>query len=156
MTYIQVEFRSAPRGCRSGKQVKNKSYKIKTITTNVTNSNNAIPSHCRSSVASIKSTLTTIEPLTQFSQITDKRISLGIVNTQSICGPEGKTKVFVDYVLGAKIDICLITETFLTEENNVTRADLHPIGYKFSDQPRISGEARGGTGVFYQSRILLG
>ena len=42
-----------------------------------------------------------------------------------------------------------MTETFLTEHNNVTWAALHPSGYVFQDQPRPNGAARGGIGIFY-------
>ena len=62
-------------------------------------------------------------------------ISLNVINTQSICGPSGKTEDFLDHVTGGKVDLCVVTETFLTEHNNVTHAALHPSGYAFKDQP---------------------
>ena len=63
------------------------------------------------------------------------RISLNIINAQSICGPSGKTEDFIDHVTGGLVHICAFTETFLTEHNNVTHAALHPSGYAFKDQP---------------------
>ena len=49
------------------------------------------------------------------------RISLNVINAQSICGPSGKTADFIDHVTGGQVDLCVVTETFLTEHNNVTR-----------------------------------
>ena len=61
-------------------------------------------------------------------------ISLNVINAQSICGPSRKTD-FIDHVTGGQVDLCVVTETFLTEHNNVTCAALHPSGYAFKDQP---------------------
>ena len=76
-------------------------------------------------------------------------ISLNVINAQSICGPSGKTEDFIDHVTGGQVDLCAVTETFLTEQNNVTWAALHPSGYAFKDQPRSNGDATGGTGIFH-------
>ena len=62
-------------------------------------------------------------------------IYLNVINAQSICGPSGKTEDFIDHVTGGHVDLCVVTETFLTEQNNVTQAALHPSGYAFKDQP---------------------
>ncbi len=75
---------------------------------------------------------------------------MSLVNTCSISGPKGKTQDFLDYVTGTKTDITVVTETFLTDRHDDTRAQLHPSGYAFVDQPRLSGAARGGTGLFYR------
>ena len=63
--------------------------------------------------------------------------------------PAEKTENFIDHVTGGQVNLCVVTETFLTEQNNVTRAALHPSGYALEDQPRSNGEARGGTGIFH-------
>ena len=78
-----------------------------------------------------------------------------LVNTRSICGPPGKTDDFLDYAIGSHLDICIVTETFLTEHNNVTRATLHPQGYSFDDQPRINGDPRGGIGIFHKNSFKV-
>ena len=70
-------------------------------------------------------------------------ISLNVINAQSICGPNGKTEDFIDHITQSHADICVVTETFLTEQNTVTRAALHLPGYVFLDQPRSNGAARG-------------
>ncbi len=77
------------------------------------------------------------------------------MNTRSICGPPGKTDDFLDYSIGSHLDICLVTETFLTEHNHVTKATLHPPGYSFLDQPRLNGDARGGIGVFFKNAFKV-
>ena len=46
-----------------------------------------------------------------------------------------KTEDFIDHVTGGQVDLCAVTETFLTEHYNVTCAALHPTGYAFKDQP---------------------
>ena len=73
-------------------------------------------------------------------------ISLNLINAQSICGPNGKTEDFIDHITKSLVDICVVTETFLTEQNTVTHAALHFPGYAFQDQPRSNGAARGGIG----------
>ena len=80
---------------------------------------------------------------------TPNLISLNVINAQSICGPSGKTEDFIYHVTQSQADICVVTETFLTEHNNVTWAALHPSGYVFQDQPRPNGATRGGIGIFY-------
>ena len=82
-------------------------------------------------------------------------ISLNVINAQSICGPKGKTVDFIDHITQSHVDICVMTETFLTEQNNVTRAALHLPGYAFQDQPRSNGAARGGFGIFYHDSFQL-
>ena len=82
-------------------------------------------------------------------------ISLNVINAQSICGPSGKTEDFIDYVTEGQVDLCVVTETFLTEQNNVMLAALHPSGYAFKDQPRSNGVARGGTGIFYHDSFQV-
>ena len=76
-------------------------------------------------------------------------ISLEVINVQSICGSSGKTEDFIDHVTGGQVELCIFTETFLTEQNNVTWVALHPSGYAFKDQPKSNGDARGGTGIFH-------
>ena len=82
-------------------------------------------------------------------------ISLNVINAQSICGLCRKTEDFIDHVTQSQVDICVVTETFLTEQNNVTRAALHPSGYAFQDQQRSNGVARGGTGIFYRDSFQI-
>ena len=61
-------------------------------------------------------------------------ISLNVINAQSICAPSGKTEDFIDHVTGDQFDLCVVTETFLTEHNNVRHAALQPSGYACKDQ----------------------
>ena len=82
-------------------------------------------------------------------------ISLNVINAQSICGPNGKTEDFIDHITQSLVDICVVTETFLTEQNTVTHAALHVPGFAFQDQPRSNGTARGGIGIFYHDSFQL-
>ena len=86
---------------------------------------------------------------------TPNLISLNVINAQSICGPSGKTEDFFDHVTQSQADICVVTDTFLTEHYNVTRAALHPSGFVFQDQPRPNGAARGGIGIFYRDSFQI-
>ena len=61
---------------------------------------------------------------------------------------------FIDHITGGQVDLSVVTETFLTEQNNVTQAALLPSGYAFKDQPRSNGDARGGTGIFHHDSFL--
>ena len=80
---------------------------------------------------------------------------MNVINAQSICGPNGKTEDFIDHITQSLVDICVVTETFLTEQNTVTRAALHLPGFAFQDQPRSIGAARGGIGIFYRDSFQL-
>ena len=82
-------------------------------------------------------------------------ISLNVINAQLICGPNGKTEDFIDHITQSHVDICVVTETFFTEQNTVTCAALHLPGYAFQDQPRSNGAARGGIGIFYHDSFQL-
>ena len=82
-------------------------------------------------------------------------ISLNVINAQSVCGPSGKTEDFIGHVVQSQVDLCVVTETFLTEQNNVTRAALHPSGYAFQDQPRLNGVTRGGVGIIYRDTFQI-
>ena len=69
--------------------------------------------------------------------------------------PNGKTEDFIDHITQSLVDICVVTETFLTEQNSVTCAALHLPGFAFQDQPRSNGAARGGIGIFYRDSFQL-
>ncbi len=144
-----------PRGTRAGKNRKNKVFTIETI--------KAKSTHCPSRKGVVHSqefslhsqNLVNVKLEKSLPSTSSKGINLSIVNTRSICGPPGKTEDFVDYTIGSHLDICIVTETFLTERNNVTRATLHPQGYSFVDQPRLNGDARGGTGIFFKNGFTV-
>ncbi len=76
-----------------------------------------------------------------------QKVNVSPVNVQSL---NNKTQDFMDYVIGCRSDLCIITETFLIDLSTVTRSALQPNGYYFIDQPRLSGQARGGTGLLYR------
>ena len=75
-----------------------------------------------------------------------KQFSLSCVNTGSV---RKKTASLVEHVINSNIDICAITETWLNEKDDVTRAALKPEGYSFQDHPREADRAGGGTGIMY-------
>ncbi len=148
-----------PRGCRSGRQVKNKLYNIPTIKANLDKFPVLTPSRSRSSVAQnpavSKDNLVSVHIEKSLPDVRNKGVNLSLVNTRSICGPPGKTQDFLDYTFSSHLDVCIVTETFLVEHNNVTRASLHPPGYSFVDQPRLNGQARGGIGIFHKNSFKV-
>ncbi len=77
------------------------------------------------------------------------KFTLCLVNTRSVKGPAGKTEDTVNYVLCHNVDVCIITETWLTEKDTVTKAALQPQGYKFKDCPR-SVRRGGGIGIMFK------
>ncbi len=118
--------------------------------------------HCRSSVARSQpsynshnddsrgvnvSNLTNVTITKGFKSTSGSKISVSLLNAQSL---NDKTQDFMDYIIGIRSDLCFITETFLTDLSTVTRAALNAHGYRFIDQPRLSGAARGGTGLLYR------
>ena len=77
-----------------------------------------------------------------------KQLRFGIVNTRSI---RNKTSDFIDHVLDNGIEICAVTETWLTDKDSVSIAALSPNGYSFANFPRPSSRSGGGTGVFFNN-----
>ena len=56
-----------------------------------------------------------------------------LVNARSI---RNKSSDIFDYICERKIDLCALTETWLRSDDDATRAEICPTGYKFLDQPR--------------------
>ena len=52
------------------------------------------------------------------------------------------------YVISNKIDLCAVTETWLTQNDDAVRAACQPEGYTFLDQERLAYRKGGGTTVF--------
>ena len=82
------------------------------------------------------------------------KFAFSVVNTRSIKGPKGKTEDFVDYIISNNIDVCAVTETWLTDKDSVTTASLKPNGYKFKDVPR-TGRRGGGIGIMFRDCFNL-
>ena len=54
------------------------------------------------------------------------KLKLATINTRSI---RNKTGIFLDHIIDNSIDICTITETWLKDKDEVTRAELNIDGY---------------------------
>ena len=76
-----------------------------------------------------------------------KELCLGLVNARSV---RNKTSVITDYVTENDLDLCLLTETWLTNLDNVHRASLKTNCYDFCDFPRQSERKGGGTGIIFK------
>ena len=70
-------------------------------------------------------------------------------NCQSV---RHKTAVFQEYLCSNKIDVCALTETWLSSDGEAVRAECIPIGYMLHDQIRSQ---RGGGGIALLSRTEL-
>ena len=120
------------RGSRAGIQVKTFHTRLPDIRTGVNVSNlKAVP----------------LEPMLHR---VPKQILFSTVNTRSV---RNKTGSLVEHVINSDVDICAITETWLTAKDGVVRAALKPEGYSFQDHPREKDRAGGGTGIMYRSNI---
>ena len=71
------------------------------------------------------------------------------------CSVRNKTADIIDYVVSSSIDICCITETWLKENDAVSRGELKPEGYDFKDCPRAGNRAGGGTGILYRDNLTV-
>ena len=80
----------------------------------------------------------------------DGHIKVCTLNTQSI---RNKTGDVVEHVLSNKIDICAVTETWLKPAHDATIQECQPVGYSFTDYPRLSGRVGGGTGLLCRSNL---
>ncbi len=76
-----------------------------------------------------------------------RKFIIANVNPRSI---KNKTAVFVDYIVTSKPDVCFITETWLSDKDDVARSEISPNGYIFKDHPRAD-RTGGGTGLLCRS-----
>lgn len=74
------------------------------------------------------------------------------VNPRSV---RNKTDDFVEYIIDSQIDICAVTETWLTVNDDVVRSALKPNGYSFLDQHRLSERRGGGTGILFKDTFIV-
>ena len=58
---------------------------------------------------------------------TNKLFRFGNVNAKSL---RNKTEVFIDHVIGESIDVCVVTKTWLKNNDSVTLAALTPTDRK--------------------------
>ena len=82
----------------------------------------------------------------------NKLIRFGNVNASSL---QNKTEVFIDHVIGESIDVCVVTETWLKDNDSVTLAALTPTGFSFCNVNRHSGSSGGGTGVIFRNSFKV-
>ena len=76
-------------------------------------------------------------------------IQLGCVNVQSI---RNKTSSFVDNV--DHVDLCVITETWLKEQDQVKVNEATPTGYLLNNTPRANRPG-GGVALLYKTQFQL-
>ena len=72
-------------------------------------------------------------------------------NAQSVCN---KTAVLQDYLCQEKVDLCAITESWISGDQAAVRVECTPPGYGFADHPRIR-RSGGGIAVIYRSTLSL-
>ena len=76
-------------------------------------------------------------------------LTIGCVNVRSI---RNKTSDFVTSVTDENYDICMVTETWLKEDDSAKRIECTLPGFDFLDVPRIDRNG-GGTGLLAKSRL---
>lgn len=79
-----------------------------------------------------------------------KPLKLGNANTQSI---KNKIAEFISVIVDNKLDICVVTETWMTELDTAVIAALSINGYNFKHFPRQSQRVGGGTGIMYRDSM---
>ena len=65
-----------------------------------------------------------------------------------------KTGILQDYLCQEKIDLCVVTESWITHDQAAVRVECTPPGYSFTGHCR-SGRKGGGIAVIHRSPILL-
>ncbi len=149
-----------PRGCRAGKQVKNKSFKISTIATNYDKFPVLTPSPSRRSVALPHQNIARPSGGVNQSNIVavncngfnDSGLRLSqfcCLNAESV---KNKTHSIKDYILEKNIQLCAITETWLKPDNVMEMGELKPNGYKLDPNHRLHNKA-GGIAVLHHANL---
>jgi len=80
-----------------------------------------------------------------------KCLNFGNVNARSL---RNKSEVFIDHIISNNIDVCIVTETWVKDDDNVSLAALSPHGYSFKHCPRVS-RSGGGTGIIYRNSFKV-
>ena len=78
-------------------------------------------------------------------------LSLCLLNARSV---RNKSAVLMDYLCDCKADLYAKTETWLTEDDAVVRAELNLDGYNFLDHLR-EGRCGGGTGLIFRDSLRV-
>ena len=80
-----------------------------------------------------------------------KPINICNNNLDNVRSINNKTTTFLDNIIDEKLDICMITKTWLKHEDDVIRTAITPDKYKFLDRPRSNGH--GGEFVFLPNHV---
>ena len=133
---------SNTRGCRGGR---NKTRKIKTV---ISNRSRYSFSQCTVNHNNLISV--PLQPLA----VTKSKVNctVSLVNTRSV---RNKTSELMDCAIDSHSDICVLTETWLTNLDNVPRAALKQHGFNFQDFTRQSARRGGGTGILYKDSLRV-
>ena len=78
--------------------------------------------------------------------------NFGLVNPRSVCN---KISMTLDHILENNLDLCLFTETWITQNDDVSRGKLNIPGFKFLDHPRERRTTGGGTGILCRSTLTV-
>ena len=90
---------------------------------------------------------------TQTNCIASKRsMKIGLLNARSLCN---KASSVAEEVVSSHLDCCAYTETWIKEDDNVTKASMQTSGYEFDNYSRQSRATGGGTALQYKSGLSV-
>lgn len=81
---------------------------------------------------------------------TTKQLCFAVANVRSA---RNKTALIIDHVIGNTIDLCVLTETWLKDDDSVSISSLSPSGYLFDNCPRPSQRIGGGIGLMHRDNL---
>ena len=76
------------------------------------------------------------------------RLTAAILNCRSVCN---KAITIHDYIIEKHLDFICLTETWLKDTDNITKAELVPPGYSLVHKPRPGDRRGGGVGILYRN-----
>ena len=79
-----------------------------------------------------------------------KELQFALANVRSA---RNKSAAICDHVVSSSFDFCVLTETWLTSGDAVSRAELKPEGYDFKSSSRSSSRTGGGIGIMHKTGI---
>jgi hypothetical protein len=89
---------------------------------------------------------------TVHSDSTEKQhVSFGLVNARSV---RNKCTAFREYIADNNLDVVAVTETWLSDNDQVTLGNICPPGYKVISKPRCNGKG-GGVAIIYNSMLRV-
>lgn len=92
-----------------------------------------------------------IKPFLSYNNRLDMNLAVAVVNVRSL---RNKVTSFLEHVVKSKLDLVIVTETWLTDYDEYVIGEIKASGYNFFSYPRPSRDG-GGIGLLHRKNIKV-